>query len=98
MSLSVDVARDLPLIVGVESGTPAAEAGLQVRTSHLGFNSSLRSHQTMLCKYPEVCERAKSAKLESKPPLQISSKSLAVGRVAKQRSFECLRLLEATAG
>ncbi|CAM9723203.1 unnamed protein product [Scytosiphon promiscuus] len=29
VSLSVDTARDLPLIVGVESGTPAAEAGLQ---------------------------------------------------------------------
>ncbi|CAN0339480.1 unnamed protein product [Hapterophycus canaliculatus] len=31
VSLSVDTGRDLPLIVGVESGTPAAEAGLQVR-------------------------------------------------------------------
>lgn len=30
VSLSVDVARDLPLVVGIESGTPAAEAGLQV--------------------------------------------------------------------
>ncbi|CAM9823023.1 unnamed protein product, partial [Ectocarpus sp. 13 AM-2016] len=29
VSLSVDGGRDLPLIVGVESGTPAAEAGLQ---------------------------------------------------------------------
>lgn len=31
VSLGVDVGRDLPLIVGVESGTPAAEAGLQVQ-------------------------------------------------------------------
>ncbi|CAM9795146.1 unnamed protein product [Ectocarpus sp. 12 AP-2014] len=29
VSLSVDGGRDLPLIVGVESGTPAADAGLQ---------------------------------------------------------------------
>lgn len=33
MSLSVDVGRDLPLIVGVESGTPAADAGLQVKSA-----------------------------------------------------------------
>lgn len=31
MSLSFDVGRDLPLIVGVEKGTPAAEAGIQVQ-------------------------------------------------------------------
>lgn len=31
VSLSVDAGRNLPLIVGVESGTPAAEAGLQVQ-------------------------------------------------------------------
>lgn len=30
VSLSTDNDRDLPLIVGVESGTPAAEAGLKV--------------------------------------------------------------------
>lgn len=30
VSLSTDNERDLPLIVGVESGTPAAEAGLKV--------------------------------------------------------------------
>lgn len=32
VSLGVDVERDLPLIVGIEGETPAAEAGLQVRT------------------------------------------------------------------
>lgn len=30
VSLSTDNERDLPLIVGIESGTPAAEAGLKV--------------------------------------------------------------------
>lgn len=30
VSLSVDKDRDLPLIVGVEAGTPAEEAGLKV--------------------------------------------------------------------
>ena len=30
MSLSFDSDRDLPLVVGIEKGTPAAEAGLQV--------------------------------------------------------------------
>ena len=32
VSLSTDIGRDLPLIVGIESGTPAAEAGLKVTT------------------------------------------------------------------
>lgn len=30
VSLSADKDRDLPLVVGIESGTPAEEAGLQV--------------------------------------------------------------------